>query len=83
MAGNLRDLQRYGQRAGGGGQQFVDQALRQRLGGVDQDELGPLLLVGVGDEGRDADRETVNPRVADRGAALLAVDNPARLVFIG
>ena len=60
----------------------MDQALRQRLGRVDQDELGALLSVGVGDERGDADRERVDACFADRGAALLAVDDPAGLVFI-
>jgi hypothetical protein len=36
------------------GEQFVDQPLRERLGGVPEDELLALLLV-VGDEGDDAD----------------------------
>ena len=72
-----------GKRADGCGQQFVDEALGQRLGRVDQDELRALLLVGVGDERGDADRETVDPGVADRGAALLAVDDPAGLVLVG
>src|SRR6266536_2781415 len=38
----------------GCGQQFVDQPLGQGLGRVDQDELGPLVGVAVGDERRDA-----------------------------
>ena len=75
-------LQGDGKRAGRGGQQFVDQPLGQRLGGVDEDELGALVLVGVGDERGDHDGETVDSRVADRGAALLAVDDPAGLVLV-
>ena len=41
-----------------------------------------LVFVGVGDECGDHDGETVDSGVAYRGAALLAVDDPAGLVFI-
>ncbi len=58
-------------------EQLVDQALRQRLRRVDEDELRALLHHAVGDECGDTHREAVDICVADRGGALLAVDDPA------
>ena len=67
----------------GVGQQFVDQALGQRLGVVDQDELRALLRLALRDEADGRHRELGKVGVADRGAALLAVDQPGWLLIVG
>src|SRR6266702_3474795 len=71
-----------GKRADRTGQQFIDQALGQRLGRVDEDELGSLLLVRSCDERGNADREAFYAGVADGRAALLAIDDPSWLVLL-
>ena len=60
----------------------MDESLRERLRRVDEDELRALLADVLGDEGVDDDRERLDPRVSDRRRALLAVDDPARLVLV-
>ena len=75
------------ERAVGDGEEFVDEALGERLRGVDEDELLALLGLGGRDEGDDADRERCRRRlgvgVLERRHPLLAVDDPPRLLVVG
>ena len=64
------------QRRFGRRQQFVDEALGERFGRVDKDELRALFSDLVGDERVNEDRERFDSGVSDGGGALLAVDDP-------
>jgi hypothetical protein len=57
----------HGQLSLGRRQKFVDQAGRQRLGVVDEDELGSLLVYLVGDERDDGNGKRVDLRLPQRG----------------
>jgi hypothetical protein len=63
-------------------QELVDEALRQGLGRVHEDELLALLLVVVGDKPHDTDRESIYRGVADGGDPLLSVDHPPRPLLL-
>ena len=52
----------------------MNEALRQWLAVVDQDELGTLLLLVGGNEGDRCDRELGDVGIANRCNALLAID---------
>src|SRR5688572_29540044 len=60
----------------------MNQALRQWLRRVDEDELRALLSNAVGDEGGYANWEPINLRVPYRSGALLPIDDPSRFLML-